>query len=246
MADKKPHTPADSPPKESPPAAAKAPAQETTETPSIFSPAEAVKHARTQTKKRKFSQTWDLSINVKGMNLKRPENRLNLEYLLPAGRGKEVKIGVIADELAAQAKTKGADAVIRKGEIDTLAKDKKKMKKLANDMTWFLGEVTLMAQIGKSLGAVLGPRGKVPKPIPPKADVGVFITRARNTVRVALKDSPVIHIPLGSEAMSDEDIVKNLDGVINFVKEKLPKGVNNIRSAYVKLTMGKPVKIEVK
>lgn len=212
----------------------------------VYSFVEGVKRAKSFSKKRKFTQTWDLAINLKGMNLKRPENRFSLDYSLPAGRGKEAKVGVIADTLATEAKKQGADVVITKEEIDFLAKDKKKLKKIANEVDWFYGEVSLMPLIGKRFGAVLGPRGKVPKPIPPKAAVGLFIKRARNMVRVALKESPVIHLPVGSEGMEEEGIVKNIEGVYGFVKEKLPKGVNNIRSMYIKLTMGKSVKLEVK
>jgi large subunit ribosomal protein L1 len=203
-----------------------------------------IKEAKKQARKRKFVQTVDLLINVKNIDLKKPENRFNSEFYLPNGRGKAVKTVVIADSIAVEAK-KHADLVIRKEEINELAGDKKKMKRIANEYDWFFAEVTLMAQIGKVLGTVLGPRGKIPKPIPPKAAVEPFIVRAKNTVRVALKENPVIHVIVGNESMDDGKLAENVQAVMNFVTEKLPKGRNNIRSAYVKLTMGPPVKIEV-
>ncbi|MBL7160928.1 MAG: 50S ribosomal protein L1 [Candidatus Aenigmarchaeota archaeon] len=213
------------------------------ETPLMF--AEGIKQAKTPGKKRKFTQTWDLAIGLKGINLKKPENRLNLEFILPAGRGKPIKVGVIADTLAEEAKKQGADMIIRKEEIQSLVKNKKKIKKLANEVDWLYGEISLMPIIGKQLGAVLGPRGKMPKPLPPK-DFGAFFKRARGSVRVLLKESPVIHLSLGTENMSDADVLKNLEGVYGFVKDRLPKGVNNIRSMFIKLTMGKPVRLQVK
>lgn len=212
----------------------------------IYPLAEGITQARSLSKKRKFPQTWDLAIGLKGLNLKRPENRLNLEFTLPEGRGKEIKVGVIADSLASEAKKKGADLVITREEIPQLAKDKKRLKSLAAEVDWFYGEVTLMAEIGKTLGIVLGPRGKIPKPIPPKADVGQFIKRAKQMIKVAVKESPVIHVPIGSETMPDDAILRNLEAVLTFVKEKLPNGINSIRSIYLKLTMGKPVRLEVK
>lgn len=220
--------------------------KQSNEPPKIYSFIEGVKKAKEFAPPRKFKQTWDLAINLKGLDLKKPENRFNVEFLLPAGRGKSAKVGIIADSLAAEAKKEGADVVIKKEEIDSFARDKKKLKQIANEIDWFYGEITLMAAVGKSLGAVLGPRGKVPKPIPPKADVGAIIKRARNTVRLLIKESPVIHVSVGTEEMKDDDIIKNIDGVYTFVKEKFPKGVNNIRSMYLKLTMGSPVKLEVK
>ena len=207
---------------------------------------EAIKKARESSDKRKFSQTWDLIINVKGMDLKRPENRFSVDFILPAGRGKPSRIGVIADSLAAEAQKLGADIVIRRADIENLAKNKKEMKKIANDVNWFFGEVSLMAQIGKSFGTILGPRGKIPRPIPPKADLGAMIKNARNSIRISLKESPVISVPVGTEDMKDEDILKNAEAVYGFVSQKLPKGINNIRGMHIKLTMGIPVRLEVK
>jgi ribosomal protein L1 len=46
--------------------------------------------------------------------------------------------------------------------------------------------------------------------------------------------------------MPDEDVAANAEVIFNAVKEKLPKGLNNIRSVIIKLTMGKPVKIVMK
>jgi len=212
----------------------------------VYSFQEGLKKARELAKKRKFPQTFDLSVNVKGMNLKKPENRFSADFQLPSGRGKSVRIGIIADSLTAEAKKHGAEVVIKKDEIASLAKDKKRLKKLANEVEWLYGEISLMPVIGKSLGVVLGPRGKVPKPIPPNANIEMLMKRARDSVRIILKETPVIHVPVGIEGMSDEAVLKNIEGVFGIVKEKLPKGVNSIRSMYIKLTMGRPVKLEVK
>lgn len=207
---------------------------------------EAIQKARESSEKRKFQQTWDLIINIKGMDLKRPENRFSTDFLLPAGRGKPARIGVIADSLAAEAASQGAETVIRKSEIEGLARNRKEMKKIARDVTWFFGEASLMAQIGKSLGTVLGPRGKIPRPIPPKADLGTIFRNARNSVRIVLKETPVISVPVGTEEMKDGDILRNAEAAYGFVVQKLPKGINNIRGMYIKLTMGRPVRLEVK
>ncbi|MBI4020977.1 MAG: 50S ribosomal protein L1 [Candidatus Aenigmarchaeota archaeon] len=212
----------------------------------IYPFAQGIAEARKLAKKRKFSQSWDLIISLKGMDMKKPENRLNLDFALPEGRGKLLKVGMFADTLAASAQEKGVELVIRKEEIPELAKDAKKLKKAVDSVDWIFGEVTLMADIGKRMGAILGPRGKVPKPIPPKVDIAGFVRRARTSVPIVVKESPVIHVPIGTEEMTDDAVLKNLQGVYAFVKEKLPKGVNSIRSVHLKLTMGSPVKLEVK
>jgi large subunit ribosomal protein L1 len=203
-----------------------------------------LKDAKDNSKPRKFKQSWDFTINVKGIDLKKPENRFKLDLMLPEGRGKDLKICVIADSLASEAK-KHADLVITKEEIEPLAKNKKKLKRIANEYDWFFGEATLMADIGKRLGVVLGTRGKMPKPVPPKVSIVPFIGRARKSTMVALKEAPVIHVPVASEDMDVERVEKNVQSVYRAVLEKLPKGKNSIKSMYIKLTMGKPVKLEV-
>ena len=231
------------------------PAQETTPTgtkpekqehPADASLLSLIKHAKKQPKQRKFTQTWDLSVNLKGIDLKKPENRFSVDALLPGGRGKAVTIAVIADSLASAAEKAGADLVIRKQEIEALGKNKKKLKKIAASYDWFYGEAPLMPMIAKAMGVVLGPRGKIPKPIPPKAKIEPFIQRARNSVRVAVKENPVIHVVVGSEKLDDEKVVANIESVYTLIKDRLPKGKNNIRSVYLKLTMGQPVKLNLK
>jgi len=50
---------------------------------------------------------------------------------------------------------------------------------------------------------------------------------------------------VGDETMSDEDIAENIEAVISAVVGKLKKGIRNIKSIYVKTTMGEAVKIKV-
>ncbi len=205
---------------------------------------EKIKEAKKNSKPRRFRQTWDFSINLKGLDLKKPENRFSIEFPLPEGRGKDVKVAVIADALATEAK-KHADLVIQKSEIETIAKNKKKLKKIAREYDFFLGEASLMPSIAKSFGTVLGPRGKIPKPIPPKAKMESLVAATKRMVRINLKESPVIHVTVGSEDMPEEKIERNMRAVFNFIRDRLPKGTTNIKSAQIKLTMGKPVKLKM-
>ena len=205
---------------------------------------EKVREARAKTKPRKFVQTWDISFGLKNVDLKKPENRFSSELSLPEGRGKGVKTVVIADSLAREAKEK-ADYVISRAEIPVLAKNKKKLKKIASGHDYFFGEAPLMPEIGKQFGTILGPKGKMPKPIPPNVKLGPFLEAFRKMVTVSLKSSPVIHVIIGSEDMEEEKIARNAQAVYNFVKDRLPKGKNSIKSIHVKLTMGPPSRINI-
>ncbi|MBL7160068.1 MAG: 50S ribosomal protein L1 [Candidatus Aenigmarchaeota archaeon] len=207
---------------------------------------EAIKKAR-DGKERKFKQTLDLVINLKGLDLKKPENRIKAEIFLPKGIGKKPKIGIFADSLIpAVNKLEDADVIlIRKDKIEDYSRDKKAGKKMASECHAFLAEAPLMPMVGKSLGQVLAPRNKMPKPIPPTIpNLKPVVERTRNTVRINLKDSPVIYCGVGKEDMGDEILAENIEAVLKAVETGLPRGKEQIREIIVKLTMGKPVKIE--
>jgi large subunit ribosomal protein L1 len=193
-----------------------------------------------KSKKRKFVQSIDLTLTLKDIDLSKPENRINEEVVLPHGRGKPNKIGVIADgEMALQAK-KIADRVITKEELEDLSKEKKKAKKIAREVDFFIAQSDHMPIVGRSLGPVLGPRGKMPKPLPPGAPLEPIIERLRKTVRIRTKENPVIHVPIGTEEMQDDKLVQNISTVLEFVGRKLE---GNIKSVYLSTTMGRSVKV---
>jgi large subunit ribosomal protein L1 len=136
--------------------------------------------------------------------------------------------------------------LIKKEEIEGLGRDKKLAKKFAKECKSFVAEAPLMPLVGKSLGQVLAVRNKMPTPIPPTLqDLKSVIQKRLNIIKIALKDSTVIHLPVGSEEMKDEHIAENIETTINSVTGILPKGKDNIKNFYLKLTMGKGVKFNL-
>ncbi len=203
----------------------------------------AVQEAKKNSKDRKFTQSIDLTINLKELDMTKPENRIDEELVLPHGTGKPVKVGVIAEgELALQSKNI-ADVVIRKDELKELTKDKKKAKKLANDIDFFVAQIDLMPLIGKSIGPILGPRGKMPKPIPHNAPVKSIVERLKKTMRIKTRDQPVVKVLAGTEEMDSEKLVENIDAILKFVERKLERGQSNMKSIYIKTTMGQSIKL---
>lgn len=198
---------------------------------------------KSRERNRNFKQTVDLAINLQNVDLSVPKNRIEEEVPLPHGRGQNVKIGIFASgELAAKAKNV-CEVVIQPEEISELAGDKKKFKKVVADVNFFLAEAPLMPTIGKSLGVVLGPRGKMPRPIPPGSDPASLVENLRRTVKVRSKDKATFHTVVGAEDMSPEQVAENVGQVLKRVEAKLEYGRMNIRSAYVKTSMGPAVKV---
>jgi large subunit ribosomal protein L1 len=199
----------------------------------------AVKKALDERPKRKFVETVELAINLKDIDLTVPTNRIDEEVQLPHGRGKPVRVGVFASgELAVRSKNV-ADVVIPPEEIEKIAGDKRRAKQLASQTDFFLSEAPLMPTIGRRLGVVLGPRGKMPKPIAPSADPKPIVEQMRTTVRVRSKDKRTFHAAIGSTDLTAEQIAENADAVVKRLSTKLARGKLNIQSVYVKTTMGK-------
>ncbi len=206
---------------------------------------EAVKEAKARAKPRNFTQTVEMAVNLKDIDLRKPENRFKLEVVLPHGRGKEPKIAVIADGAVAEAAKKLGLDVISGEQLEELAKSPREARKLAKKYDFFIAAAPLMPKIGKYLGRYLGPRNKMPQVVPPTmTNLEPIVARLKKTVRIQLKNNPVVHAPIGTEDMEDEKLAENAEAVLNAIINKLERGENQVKSVYVKTTMGPAVKVE--
>ncbi len=206
---------------------------------------EAVQKAIEESKKlnRKFKQSVDVVINLKNIDMNDAKNRIEDEVILPHGRGVEAKLALFASgDLALKSKTH-VDLLIKPEEIEELAKDKKKFKKIADEYDFFISEAPLMPVIGKTLGIILGPRGKMPKPVPPTVDIATLAKNLRKTVKIRSKTTKTIHATVGQEEMNTEHISDNIDAIFKRLEGKLERGKLNIGSVYVKTSMGPPMRI---
>ncbi|EEB75004.1 50S ribosomal protein L1 [Thermococcus sp. AM4] len=206
---------------------------------------EAVKEAKARAKPRNFTQTVEMAVNLKDIDLRKPENRFKLEVVLPHGRGKEPKIAVIADGAVAEAAKKLGLDVISGEQLEELAKSPREARKLAKRYDFFIAAAPLMPKIGKYLGRYLGPRNKMPQVVPPTmTNLEPIVNRLKKTVRIQLKNNPVVHAPIGTEDMDDEKLAENAEAVLNAIINKLERGENQVKSVYIKTTMGPAVKVE--
>lgn len=205
----------------------------------------AIKEVKEKSKKRNFTQSVELILNLKDIDMKSPEGRIQERIELPhPSPEKPNKICVIATgELALKAKRAKADLVIGKDELAGLAGRKKDLRKIANEYNFFMAEAPLMPRVGKILGPALGPRGKMPVPVPPTADITGLINRHRKMVSVRMRNQPVIRCRVGTESMKEEEIAENVQTVLKAIEGKLKRGTKNIKTVYLKTSMGKPVKI---
>ena len=206
---------------------------------------QAIKGALENARERKFVESVDITFTIKDVDLKNPNNRIKEEIRLPSGRGKELKIAMFAAGEAAT-KAKGAGIhVFTPQEIEDFGGQKGKAKKMANSFDFFLSEVPHMGLIGRYLGVVLGPRGKMPRPVPPTLDPAAIAAGLKSTVVVKSGDRMTFHAAIGTAKQSQEELVANAMAIYNRVTSKLERGIGNIRSLYIKTSMGPAQRIEV-
>ncbi|RMF56021.1 50S ribosomal protein L1 [Candidatus Woesearchaeota archaeon] len=211
----------------------------------------ALKKAKELSKKRNFNQSIELIVNLKGLNLKNPEQQVETFAHLHFDTGKKKKVCAFAGpELAPEAK-KVCDKVITQQEFESIAKDKRAVKKLAREFDFFIAQANIMAQVASSFGRFLGPKGKMPNPkagcvVPPKANLKPLYDNLQKTVKLTAKTQQLIQCIVGSEAIDDEKTVDNIMAVYNHLIHQLPNEENNVKSVFIKLTMGPSVQVGAK
>jgi large subunit ribosomal protein L1 len=205
----------------------------------------AVKEAKEKSQKRKFNQSIELIIKLQDIDMKAPESKIQEIIELPYAPEKANKVCVIGSgEFAMKAKNANADYVIERGELESLGGKKQDLRKVANNYDFFIAEAPLMPLVGRTLGSVLGPRGKMPVPVPPSADIAGLVKKHRKTIIVRMRNQPILQNRVATENMKDEEITENIQTVLRVLEGKLKKGMKNIKVVYIKTAMGTPVKIK--
>lgn len=190
--------------------------------------------------KIKFKQTIDLIINLRNFDV--TKTPINIVVNLPH-KIKQKKIAAFLE------KKSGLLDTITKAEFEEF-KDKKKSKQLVKAYDFFIAGAKLMPAVATTFGRVLGPAGKMPSP-----QLGVVMTetdeaiksaliRIESAVKVRTKE-PSIKIAIAKEDAKDSDVAENCLAIYNEVFKLLPRSRENLRTIMVKLTMGKPVKVEL-
>ncbi|WP_302081380.1 50S ribosomal protein L1 [Salinibaculum rarum] len=204
---------------------------------------EAVSRALEDAPPRNFRETVDLAINLRDLDLNDPSNRVDESIVLPEGTGQETSIVVFADGETAVRAEEVADDVLDGDDLADLGDDDDAAKDLAEDTDFFIAEEAMMQDIGRYLGTVLGPRGKMPDPLGPDDDVQEVVERLKNSVQLRSGDRRTFHTRVGAEDMSAEDIADNIDVILRRLHADLEKGPLNIDNVFVKTTMGPAVEV---
>ena len=205
--------------------------------------AELVKKGKDQSKERKFTQSIELMVTLKEVDPKKTDLNVNEIVYLPHPTSKQAKVCFIGSgDLAVRAKAAKANLVMDPSQLENYGGSKRDAKKLARSYDFFLADTALMPRVGKVLGQALGPKGKIPTPVPPNASVETMINRMRTAIRVRSRGSLGVMAKAGDSSLTEAQLAENILAVINAIVKKLPNGDKNIKTIMVKTTMGKPAK----
>jgi len=202
---------------------------------------EVIKQVKAESKERKFTQAIELIINFKDIDVKKGF-ALNEVVQLPKTSSPATVCIIATGDMKLKAKEAKADSVIGEDELQKFATNKRESRKFINKHDFFLADTKVMPLVGKTLGQLLGPRGKMPTPVPFDAPIGSFLQRFRSSIKVRTRASLSIACKIGDQSMEDADLAINAHAVLSAIEKKLPNGEKNIKRIMVKTTMGKPIK----
>jgi large subunit ribosomal protein L1 len=202
-------------------------------------------------KKRKFTETIDVVVNLKNVNLKDPNRRFNNEIELPNPVDEKTTVCFFVDgDQLVQAGNLKAEALSKDAMEAMGKKEKAEKRKFVHKYEYFVANTEMMKNLAKTLGKALGPSGKMPRPQPqgygvinPGDSLSPTLERYKKIVRMKLQKFPLIQFKIGSKAMDVKKLAQNLKASIEWIEQKLEKGKANIKSVYVKTTMGASVKL---
>ena len=202
---------------------------------------ELVKKAREVTKERKFKESIELIITFKDIDVKKGF-AINEIVQLPKTSSPATVCIIATGDMNQKAKEAKADTVIGTEELAKYGANKRESRKFINKHDFFLADTKVMPVVGKTLGQLLGPRGKMPTPVPFDASIDAFIQRFRSCIKVRSRASLSISSKIGDVSMEDPDLVINALTVLHAIEKHLPNGEKNMKKILIKTTMGKPVK----
>jgi len=205
-------------------------------------------------KVRKFDETIDLIINLKDLNLNDPKQRIDKEIVLPNNTittGTPNVCIIASDEILLEARKLGLETIDNDGLVQLNNEEKKVKKKFVKKYDFFIVEDKMMPSVARYLARFLGPLGKMPKPFPSgygivssPEDLKVAIERYLKIIRIQLKKQLLIQVKIGKKSMEEERVFENLKAVVDYIADQMPHKYNNIKSMFLKTTMGHPIKVD--
>jgi len=195
-------------------------------------------------KKRGFLETVELQIALKNYDPKK-DKRFSGTITLPETPRPRMTVCVLGNAKHID-ECKAAGIPCRSVEdLQSLNKNKKLVKKLAQEFHAFLASANLIRKIPRLLGPGLNKAGKFPTVLGNNDDVTEKVDQIKKTIKFQLKSKKTLclSVPIANVGMDQAAIERNILMSVNFLVGLLKKNWQNIRRLYIKSTMGPVSKI---
>merc|ERR1712083_242881 len=188
-------------------------------------------------KQRKFLETVDLQIGLKNYDPQK-DKRFSGTWELKHVPRRNFKVCVLGDQQHCDTAKEAGLPHMSSDDLKKLNKDKKKVKKLAKSYDAFLASETLIKQIPRLLGPGLNKAGKFPSLLTHSDDIEAKINDLKSTIKFQMKKVLCLNVAVGNTTMTEDELVYNIHLAVNFLVSLLKKHWQNVRSLYIKSTMG--------
>merc|ERR1712190_136195 len=202
---------------------------------------EVLKYSQ-ETKKRKFVETIDLQIGLKNYDPQKDKRFSGTVKLRHIPRPK-FSVCIFGDQQHCDEMKERSLPHMSVDDLKKLNKDKKLVKKLAKKYDAFLASESLIKQIPRLLGPGLNKAGKFPTMLTHSDDMVGKVNDIKATVKFQMKKVLCLNVAVGNVGMTEDQIVQNLNLSINFLVSLLKKNWQNVKSLYIKSTMGAPQRL---
>lgn len=204
---------------------------------------ELIIQARNGLNKRQFTQSAELTLILKDIDVKKGFSLNEVVSLPHRPNGVSAICLIGSGDLAMRARKAGVPTILEPQDLDRLGTNRREARKLVRKHDFFLSDTSLMASVGRSIGQFLGPKGKMPTPLPYGAPLESIVNRFQGAIRLRVRNQLSVSAKVGDENMDDSSLAGNALAVLSALEKRLPQGEKNIRSAVLKFTMSRPTKM---
>jgi large subunit ribosomal protein L10Ae len=193
-------------------------------------------------KERKFKESVDLQVNLKNYDVQK-DKRFSGSMKLPNVCRPRMTVCLICDLRDEDIAKKAGFPTQNQDELKKLNKNKKLVKKMCNQYDAFLCSESIIKNVPRLVGPHMNRAGKFPTVIGLNESVAEKVTELQSTVKFQLKKVLCLGTCVGHVDMTEDQIRQNTVMAVNFLVSLLKKNWQNLKSCYIKTTMGKPQRI---
>ncbi|KJE96494.1 large subunit ribosomal protein 1 [Capsaspora owczarzaki ATCC 30864] len=192
--------------------------------------------------KRKFLETIELQVGLKNIDPNK-DKRFSGSIKLPVIPRPKMKVCILGDQQHLDQAQAAGLPTMSVDDLKKMNKNKKLIKKMAKSYDAFLASDSVIKQIPRLLGPGLNKAGKFPTLINHTDDLVAKVAETKATIKFQMKKVLCLGVAVGNIGMTEDELVSNINISINFLVSLLKKNWQNVRSIYIKSSMGKPQRL---